>query len=89
LSPPWIARAAQRQQRRQIVSEPKQEKPKTKKVPGLRVSAKTAGFRRGGRAWGAESEDVVASDFTKAQLEQIKAEPRLVVLDIEIEVPAE
>lgn len=59
-------------------------KPTAKVVPGLRVAAKVAGFRRGGRAWPADATDVPVADFSKAQLAQIRAEPMLVVTDIEI-----
>ncbi|GAB2182671.1 hypothetical protein DLREEDagrD3_28940 [Denitratisoma sp. agr-D3] len=58
----------------------------TKKVPGLRVAAKTKNFRRAGRAWSEQVTDVPLSDFTKGQVEQLKADPGLVVVDIEIEV---
>lgn len=64
-------------------------KSKTKKVAGLRISAKTAGFRRAGRAWGTAPEDVPVSAFDKAQIAQLKAEAGLMVAEIEIEVPAE
>lgn len=62
------------------------DKPKTKKVPGLRVKSKTEGFRRGGRAWSVAETEVAASEFTKAQLEQIRNEPELLVTDCQIEV---
>jgi hypothetical protein len=66
------------------------QKPKIQKIPGLRVRALVDGFRRGGRAWTAEAQDVAAaSEFTKAQIAALKDEARLVVTDIEIEVPAE
>lgn len=64
-------------------------KPKTKKVPGLRVKSKTEGFRRGGRAWSAEEVEVPASEFSKEQLKRIREERELLVADCEIEVPAE
>lgn len=66
-----------------------EQKPKTTKVPGLRISAKAAGFRRAGRAWGSAPEDVAASDFSKQQIADLKAESMLSVVDIEIEVAAE
>jgi hypothetical protein len=66
-----------------------EQKPKTEKVPGLRVSAKVAGFRRAGRAWSATPEDVPASEFTKEQIAQLKADPSLTVAAIEIEVEVE
>jgi len=64
-------------------------KVKTKKVPGLRISALAAGFRRAGRAWGAEAEEVEAAQFNKTQIAALKAEPGLRVTDCEIEAPAE
>lgn len=64
-------------------------KPKTKKMPGLRVRALTAGFRRAGRAWNNEFTEVAASDFTKMQIEQLRSDPQIVVEDCDIEVAAE
>lgn len=66
-----------------------EQKPKTKKVPGLRVRALADGFRRAGRAWTKEPQDVPASDFTKAQIAGLKDDISIVVEDIEIEVAAE
>lgn len=64
------------------------EKPKTKKLPGLRVKSKTEGFRRGGRAWSATVTEVLVAEFTKEQLAQIRNEPELLVEDCEIEAVA-
>lgn len=64
-------------------------KPKTKKIPGLRVRALADGFRRGGRAWSAQSADVPLADFNKEQIALLRGEPQLVVEDIEIEAAAE
>lgn len=60
-------------------------------VPGLRVAAKVAGFRRAGRSWGSEPTDVPVSDFTTDQMDALKADPGLVVsnIEIEIEMPAD
>jgi len=63
--------------------------PKSKKVPGLRVSAKTAGFRRAGRAWPSSPVDVPASEFTKDQIAQLKADPELLVAEVDVEVIGE
>lgn len=63
-------------------------KPKTKKVPGLRVRALVNGFRRAGRAWSVESVDVPLADLNKVQVAQLRDEPQLVVEDIEIDVAA-
>lgn len=54
-----------------------------KTVPGIRVRTAQTGFRRGGREWSGSMEAPI-SEFTKVQLEQIRAEPLLVVEDIEI-----
>lgn len=62
------------------------QKVKTRKVAGLRVSAKVAGFRRAGRAWGTVPEDVPAAEFTREQIAQLKSDPSLTVVEIEIEV---
>lgn len=46
------------------------------------VCAKQAGFRRAGRAWPAVDTIVDADEFTAEQIEQLLAEPMLVVLPI-------
>ena len=69
-----------------------QQQPKTEEqapasvrtVHGIRVTAKVNGFRRAGRAWTTGAVEMPVSEFTKAQLAQIRAEPMLVVTDIEI-----
>lgn len=66
-----------------------EQKPKTKKVPGLRVRALTAGFRRAGRAWGTEFTEVPAAEFTKVQVEQLRGDAQIVVVDCEIDVSVE
>ncbi len=58
---------------------------KRQTVKGLRVVAKSDGFRRAGREW-TGSTDVPLSDFTGAQIEQLRREPQLVVVDCEIDV---
>ncbi len=63
------------------------EKKKTDTVPGFRVRTATDGFRRGGREWRGVTE-VPASQLTTEQIAEIKAEPKLVVDDIEIEISA-
>lgn len=50
----------------------------------LRIASKVEGFRRAGRAWSTTAVDVPASDFTEAQVNQLKAEPNLVVVEIEV-----
>lgn len=49
-------------------------------VGKLVVRSLSAGFRRAGRAWPAEEVTVAASEFTAEQIEQLLAEPMLVVL---------
>lgn len=63
-------------------------KPPARKLPALRIRSKTAGFRRAGRAWGTEAQDVPLSEFTKEQLAQLRAEANLVVVDCEIDAAA-
>lgn len=52
------------------------------KVSKLLVRSQVAGFRRAGRAWPAEEVTVAASEFTAEQIEQLLAEPMLVVLPV-------
>jgi hypothetical protein len=47
--------------------------------PGLRVLAKRDGHRRAGRAWSTAPALVPVSDFSDAQLEQLEADPGLIV----------
>jgi hypothetical protein len=61
------------------------EKKPPKTVPGFRVRTAHNGFRRGGREWHGVTE-VAASELSRDQVAQIKAEPKLVVEDIRIEV---
>lgn len=58
--------------------------PKGKSVPGLWVVAKTDGFRRAGIAWPKAGLGVALSALTKAQVKELRAEPKLTVTDIEI-----
>lgn len=57
---------------------------KAKTVPGLRVTARAEGFRRAGFAWSTAPVDLPVSTFTKAQVEQLKAEPMLTVEEIDL-----
>lgn len=59
-----------------------------KTTNGIRVRTAQAGFRRGGRAW-SDVTEVLTSEFTAAQLKQIRAEKRLVVEDIDIVIDAD
>jgi hypothetical protein len=50
--------------------------------PALRVTAKTNGFRRAGRAWSDKPTVVPVADFTEEQVAALKEEPRLVVEEL-------
>lgn len=54
-------------------------------VKALRITAKVGGFRRGGIAHPAEPTVYRAGELTKAQVEQIAAEPMLVVEVIDVD----
>lgn len=56
---------------------------KKEKVPGLKISARVEGFRRGGRAWSIAPTVVALEQFTEEQLDQILTEPNLIVSDVE------
>ncbi|MBM3618649.1 MAG: hypothetical protein FJX23_08945 [Alphaproteobacteria bacterium] len=63
------------------------EKPKSKKVPVLKIKARTEGFRRAGRSFSAETETVIPlKELDKREIEALKAEPRLLVSETEAEV---
>ncbi|MEW5893376.1 MAG: HI1506-related protein [Pseudomonadota bacterium] len=55
------------------------------KVDKLVVRSLSAGFRRAGRAWPAEEVTVSTDEFTAEQIEQLLAEPMLVVLPVAAE----
>jgi len=55
------------------------------KVDKLVVRSLSAGFRRAGRAWPVEEVTVSVDEFTVEQIEQLLAEPLLVVLPISAE----
>lgn len=61
------------------MAEAKKPKVATAALARLSVCARQAGFRRAGRAWPAEAVIVEADEFTEAQIEQLLAEPMLVV----------
>ena len=46
----------------------------------LKVAATRDGWRRAGRAWTKEPQTVDASDFTSEQIEQLKADPNIIVM---------
>ena len=59
-------------------------------VKGLRVYAKTPnGFRRAGIAFGQDPVDLPLKSLTRQQIEALKAEPKLVVVETEVEVAAQ
>lgn len=51
-------------------------------ITHLHVRALVDGFRRAGRAWPSAGIDVPAEDFTGEQIDQILAEPQLVVTPV-------
>lgn len=57
---------------------------KSTKVPGLRITTKQEGFRRAGRAWHGVIE-LPAAELNKKQLASLKAEPKMVIEEIDIE----
>ncbi len=68
------------------VQKPKQQKPKEKKsVAGLKVICRKDGFWRAGRLWTKEPRTVALDSFSKEQVEQLKAEPMLIVEEVSIE----
>ncbi len=58
-------------------------------MSGNQVTSQIDGFRRGGRAWTVAPTVVALAEFDKEQLEQIRAEPKLLVADVEDITPAE
>jgi len=59
-----------------------------KKIPALRVVAKREGFRRAGRRFGAEPQEIPLSELKKPEIEMLKNDPSLVTHEVEIEVEA-
>ena len=56
-------------------------------MKALKVTAKREGFRRGGRAWSAQGTIVPLGQLTAGEVEQLFAEPMLVVEGITIKEP--
>lgn len=54
---------------------------------GIRITSNVDGFRRGGIAHAKGATDHALDKFTKEQLAQLRAEPNLVVEDVELEEP--
>ncbi|WP_454908389.1 HI1506-related protein [Variovorax gossypii] len=65
------------------------KKDKVTRVKGLRVVGRSEGFRRAGRAFGAEPVEIALSDLSKEQIKALRDERQLVVTDIEIDLPAQ
>ena len=51
-------------------------------IKSLIVTAKVAGFRRAGRAWGTTAETVSTDEFSDEQIEALLAEPMLDVVAV-------
>lgn len=57
---------------------------------GLKIAARSPkGIRRAGRHWGPEAETVSLADLTEEQVEQLRDDPGLVVVDCTIDEKAE
>lgn len=66
-----------------MAAKPKAAGPATK---GLKVvSRPAAGFRRAGMHFSAEGTTVPLSDLTQEQVDLLKAEPQLVVVEVDID----
>lgn len=57
-------------------------------VPGLRIAAPGGTFRRAGLQFGSEPRELPVADLTEAQVQALRAEPALVVLDVTLPPPA-
>jgi hypothetical protein len=56
----------------------------SKPSPGLRVRSVPASFWRAGRKWTKEPQEIPVSALSKPQVTALRAEPNLVVEDIEL-----
>lgn len=65
------------------MAEPKKA---AKTVKGLRIAAKRDGFRRAGHEFGREAKDIPLADLKKEQIEQIKNDPSLLCVEVDIAV---
>jgi len=54
-------------------------------IPGIKVTTKKDGFRRGGREWHGATE-LPIEELSEEQLKQVRQEKMLIVSDIEISV---
>lgn len=71
------------------MSEPKKPTAPAKKtgtVKGLSIVAKRDSFRRAGHAFGAEAKEIPLSDLSKEQIEQLRTDPMLVCVAVDIGV---
>ena len=67
------------------MAKPKSGQSKTEKtVKILRVAAKHDGFRRAGYEFGREAKDISVTDLKKEQIEQIKNDPSLVCVEVDV-----
>lgn len=64
-------------------------KAKKASVPGIKVVARKEQFRRAGRVFTGEAATIPLSELKKEQLEQLRSEPMLVVVDVDIPVAEE
>lgn len=55
-----------------------------KTVKALRVLARRDGFRRAGREFGHNPTDIPLSELNKAQIEQLKGDPSLLCVEVDI-----
>ena len=58
--------------------------PDPKPIPALRVRSVPASFWRSGRQWTREPQEIPLSAFSDAQIAALRAEPNVVVEDIEL-----
>jgi len=63
------------------MSEVKDQKPTKFVSPALTITSKVAGFRRAGIAHPGTPTDHKAGTFSEEQLEQLKADPNLIVVE--------
>jgi len=52
---------------------------------GLKVIARAPSFRRAGHVFGAEAKTIPMSDLTDDQVDLLKAEPMLVVQEVDVD----
>lgn len=51
---------------------------------GLKVVPKREGFRRAGHVFSGEGKTIAYADLTEGQVAQLKAEPMLVVMEVDL-----